>query len=209
LAPRLELHNSHAANKLVPIFQCPTRIIHNHLNAHTTEPHVPRRSYLTDRRKYAGVTTRDLRGAAMTLKRNLLAAIGAAALGFGAAIGISIANAAPGNAMTANGQKSFSPSATPIQYRGRGAGFYGRSYGSYGGYYGRPYRRYGYGGVGPLPFIAGAVGAAIVGGAIYEGRAYSRGSDYERCAATFRSFNPNTGTYVTYGGEERVCPYLN
>lgn len=29
-----------------------------------------------------------------------------------------------------------------------------------------------------------------------------------RCASQFRSFNANTGTYVTYGGEERLCPYL-
>jgi len=30
----------------------------------------------------------------------------------------------------------------------------------------------------------------------------------QRCADTFRSFNPNTGTYVTYQGETRLCPYL-
>jgi hypothetical protein len=29
-----------------------------------------------------------------------------------------------------------------------------------------------------------------------------------RCAARFRSFNPRTGTYVTYGGETKLCPYL-
>lgn len=28
------------------------------------------------------------------------------------------------------------------------------------------------------------------------------------CASRFRSFNANTGTYVTYDGEERLCPYL-
>lgn len=31
----------------------------------------------------------------------------------------------------------------------------------------------------------------------------------QRCADTFRSFNPDTGTYVTYQGETRVCPYLD
>lgn len=142
----------------------------------------------------------------MTLNRTFLTAIGAAALWLGAGMGLSSVNAAPGAAIARSGatagQQPGSSLVTPVQYR-RGPGFYGRSY----GYYGRPYRRYGYGGYGPLPFIAGAVGAAIVGGAIYEGR--SSGSDYERCAATFRSFNPSTGTYVTYGGEERVCPYLN
>lgn len=29
------------------------------------------------------------------------------------------------------------------------------------------------------------------------------------CAARFRSFDPATGTYVTYGGETRPCPYLD
>lgn len=29
-----------------------------------------------------------------------------------------------------------------------------------------------------------------------------------RCAATFRSFDPDTGTYVTYDGETLRCPYL-
>ena len=30
----------------------------------------------------------------------------------------------------------------------------------------------------------------------------------QRCADTFRSFNPQTGTYVTFQGETRFCPYL-
>jgi hypothetical protein len=30
----------------------------------------------------------------------------------------------------------------------------------------------------------------------------------QRCSETFRSFDPVTGTYVTYGGETRVCPYI-
>jgi hypothetical protein len=30
----------------------------------------------------------------------------------------------------------------------------------------------------------------------------------QRCSETFRSFDPTTGTYVTYGGETRVCPYI-
>lgn len=29
-----------------------------------------------------------------------------------------------------------------------------------------------------------------------------------RCYEDFRSFNPRTGTYVTYSGERRLCPYL-
>ncbi len=30
----------------------------------------------------------------------------------------------------------------------------------------------------------------------------------ERCAARFRSFEPDTGLYTTYGGHKRLCPYL-
>lgn len=29
-----------------------------------------------------------------------------------------------------------------------------------------------------------------------------------KCASRFRSFNANTGTYVTHDGEQRLCPYL-
>ena len=31
----------------------------------------------------------------------------------------------------------------------------------------------------------------------------------QRCADTFRSFDPSTGSYVTYDGETRTCPYLD
>lgn len=31
----------------------------------------------------------------------------------------------------------------------------------------------------------------------------------QRCAATFRSFDPTTGTYVGYDGLTRLCPYLD
>jgi hypothetical protein len=34
------------------------------------------------------------------------------------------------------------------------------------------------------------------------------GDAMSRCAKAFRSFDPATGTYVTYGGEVRRCPYL-
>jgi len=48
--------------------------------------------------------------------------------------------------------------------------------------------------------------AALVAPAILEGRATEE--DMARCAARFRSFDTETGTYVTFGGEVRVCPYL-
>ncbi len=30
----------------------------------------------------------------------------------------------------------------------------------------------------------------------------------DRCTATFRSFDPTTGTYTGYDGLKRMCPYL-
>jgi hypothetical protein len=30
----------------------------------------------------------------------------------------------------------------------------------------------------------------------------------QRCAETFRSFDPTTGTYTSFQGETLVCPYL-
>ena len=47
---------------------------------------------------------------------------------------------------------------------------------------------------------------AIIAPAILEGRASEEAM--AQCAAEFRSFNARTGTYVRYGGEVRVCPYL-
>jgi hypothetical protein len=40
-----------------------------------------------------------------------------------------------------------------------------------------------------------------------DGYAYSAGGA-ERCAATFRSFDPRSGTYMGYDGIRRTCPYL-
>lgn len=61
------------------------------------------------------------------------------------------------------------------------------------------------------------IAGAIIGGAIIANeanRAYAApppgayDDGYGRCAATFRSFNPNTGTYIDLNGYERPCPYL-
>lgn len=58
------------------------------------------------------------------------------------------------------------------------------------------------------------LGAAIIGGIILSesARAAHRrdhGSDWDRCAATYRSFEWNTGMYTGYDGIRRTCPYLN
>lgn len=54
--------------------------------------------------------------------------------------------------------------------------------------------------------IGGVIAGALIAGAIREGRASS--SAVERCEDRFRSFDRRTGTYTTYGGDTRVCPYL-
>ena len=41
-----------------------------------------------------------------------------------------------------------------------------------------------------------------------DGFVIMKDSGMARCAATFRSFDPSSGTYVTYGGETLPCPYL-
>lgn len=46
----------------------------------------------------------------------------------------------------------------------------------------------------------------LIAPAILEGRASEEAM--ARCAERFRSFDKRTGTYVTYQGELRVCPYL-
>jgi hypothetical protein len=48
--------------------------------------------------------------------------------------------------------------------------------------------------------------AALVAPAILEGRATDEAM--ARCAARFRSFDPASGTYVTYADEVKVCPNL-
>jgi hypothetical protein len=49
------------------------------------------------------------------------------------------------------------------------------------------------------------VGGIIAGAAIADAASQD---GYNRCAAEFRSFNPETGTYVGYDGVVRACPYL-
>ena len=84
-----------------------------------------------------------------------------------------------------------------IQYRGR---LYGGRRDGYRGNSGRD---------------AGiAVGALIIGGIILSeaARAEHRrdhSDDWQRCANTYRSFEPSTGLYTGYDGIRRTCPYLN
>lgn len=61
--------------------------------------------------------------------------------------------------------------------------------------------------------IALGIGAAIIGGIVLSEAARaehrsSHGSDWDRCAQTYRSFDSDTGTYTGYDGVRHTCPYL-
>jgi BA14K-like protein len=62
--------------------------------------------------------------------------------------------------------------------------------------------------------VALGIGAAIIGGIVLSetARAEHRrdhSSAWDRCAETYRSFEPSTGMYTGYDGVRRTCPYLN
>jgi BA14K-like protein len=123
------------------------------------------------------------------------------------AVGVGSASAvpSPGAAPVMNGQLS---TLEQVQFRGNYRG--GRN-----GFYGNNNRNRGYGyrrntgrniGIG--------IGAAIIGGVILNEAARaehrtSHGGQWERCAQTYRSFEPSTGMYTGYDGQRRTCPYLN
>ncbi len=62
-----------------------------------------------------------------------------------------------------------------------------------------------YGDWNPGAYIALGVIGALVNQGMSEGAAQSA---MQRCDDRFRSFEPSTGLYTTYGGEKRLCPYL-
>lgn len=89
----------------------------------------------------------------------------------------------------------LSASVTPAAaQRGRGRGRGGR-----GGGGGRGRGR----GIGPA--IGIGIGAAIVGGMI-AAEAARRQEAVEYCMRRFRSYNPETGTYIGRDGRPRPCP---
>jgi hypothetical protein len=53
--------------------------------------------------------------------------------------------------------------------------------------------------------IGVGIAAGIIGGAIIADQA-RRNNAVEYCMQRFRSYNPNTGTYISSGGIERPCP---
>jgi hypothetical protein len=102
---------------------------------------------------------------------------------------------------------AVSPGATLVQRRGYRRGYRGPRYAGRR-YYRRGYRRNGFRRAAPWIGL-GIIGGLAAGAAARDG-AYAAPADgaYALCAERFRSFNPATGTYTTYGGETRVCPYL-
>jgi ABC-type cobalamin transport system permease subunit len=60
-------------------------------------------------------------------------------------------------------------------------------------------------GIGVGTAIGIGVGAAIVGGAIAADQA-RRSDAVEYCMRRFRSYNPETGTYIGFDGQPHPCP---
>jgi hypothetical protein len=123
------------------------------------------------------------------------------------------AEAAPVTAApeTLKAQAAQSSEVTQVQYWRRG--------------YGYGYRGYGYRGAPWIGLGAGVVAGAIIADRYYRPRPgyyyddYAYDGPYYRparyagdprvlCAESFRSFEWRTGLYTTYGGEKRLCPYL-
>jgi hypothetical protein len=124
------------------------------------------------------------------------------------------ASAAPlAPATAALGQAADAPLVQTVQWRRYGYGP------RYGGYYGRGY--YGRGWRGPAVgagVAAGILGGALAAGALaaprpvysYPAPAYGYSpADTDAvayCASRFRTYNPETGTYIGAGGVVRACP---
>jgi len=78
---------------------------------------------------------------------------------------------------------------TAVAQRGRGRGR--------GGYRGRG--NYG-------AAIGAGVAVGVIGGMIAADQARRYNSAVEYCMQRFRSYNPETGTYIGFDGRERPCP---
>ena len=121
--------------------------------------------------------------------------IGAIALATSIAIACGQAAAAPPMFASALGDLARSPSdATQVQHQPRPRHRPGGAH------------RRGGSGINPGVIIGGIIVGALVAEAIRQGRATD--SAMSRCAAQYRSFDHETGTYVGFDGKVRVCPYL-
>jgi hypothetical protein len=105
-------------------------------------------------------------------------------------------------------QSSASLPTENVQYY-RGGG-YGRGYGYGGGYRGRGYG-YGHRGGGNGALIGGLAAGAIIGGAIAAGAASNQANaaaqqNANYCAQRYRSYDPQSGTYLNNDGNRYPCP---
>jgi hypothetical protein len=124
-----------------------------------------------------------------------------AAIGFGLMSMVTVsANAAPVALSVLTPSEAASRQIETVQYRRFSGGSRYRGSSRFRGNSGRN--------------IGLGIGAAIIGGIILSEAAraehrQSHGSDWQRCADTFRSFERDTGMYTGYDGIRRTCPYLN
>ncbi|QDM19359.1 BA14K family protein [Tardiphaga sp. vice352] len=85
---------------------------------------------------------------------------------------------------------------------------YYRGYGYGGGYRGRGYG-YGHRGGGNGALIGGLAAGAIIGGAIAAGAAQQNAQSQQNanyCAQRYRSYDPQSGTYLNNDGNRYPCP---
>jgi hypothetical protein len=139
------------------------------------------------------------------LKRAGAAALVAVTLALGASAATISAHAAPAVGNAANSQISANSGITTVEDHYRHGNRHWRD----------RHHRNGFRDV--APYIGLGIAGAIIEGAINEDAAdydespvYSDGSSaaMQRCAATFRSFEWDTGLYTTYEGDKRLCPFL-
>ena len=108
-------------------------------------------------------------------------------------IGGSLAAPAPASAQVARGASALAQShegaVQTVQWRRHG-------------HWRHHHRGHGWG-----PALGGFAAGAIIGGAIasQQAQAAQQQDWIDYCSAKYRSFNPATGTYMTYSGEERPC----
>lgn len=145
----------------------------------------------------------------MLIKRASAAALVAATFAFGASAVTMPANAGP--AANATNMHTADSEVIKVQdrryYNGDGGRRHYRHRGHYDGW-----------GWNPGAAIGLGIAGAVLEGALNDDEGYDEGPAYgggaysdagaRRCAAQFRSFEPETGLYTTYGGEKRMCPYL-
>ena len=151
------------------------------------------------------------------MRSSILGLAAASALGLSlSAADISPASAETGLNTTAQRIQSGEVATTYAQYRRFGGRYgYGPRYGYGLRYYGRPYAgrsyRRGGGGAAAAGLIGGLAAGAIIGGAIASQQAQAvpvapTGDVHAYCAQRFRSYDPESGTYLGYDGQRHPCP---